>query len=397
MGIRLVVVDDNPHVAWEGRIHPVNATFQRFAAAVLDLPGSPVASVTSCVPLRDATTPPDTLPLDPRTRVVGTEPFDGIAGYLRHLPGLLGANRPTLRQAIGEADLLWLKVPASNATLAAAIARRAGTPRFVWVAGSAADVAGARFGGMARVGAAAVGLGYDAIGRLGGRRRPSARRRRRISWTATASSRASWKPTSCAIRTHRPWPPGAGDGRVHFAWAGRLAAGKGLESLLAAVAADPALELELLGDGPDRARLVDLAASSGAGDRIRWSGHIADRATYLDHLAAADAFVFPSPSEGFPKVVLDAFAVGLPVARDLGRRARRADRGGPRRADRCPGGGVGHRRLEAPRGDGTDARRRSTPARPGLRRRPHPPSRGRPPRRALANLVAGPAVAALSA
>ena len=33
MGIRLVVVDDNPHLAWEGRVHPANATFQRFVAA----------------------------------------------------------------------------------------------------------------------------------------------------------------------------------------------------------------------------------------------------------------------------------------------------------------------------------------------------------------------------
>ncbi len=96
-------------------------------------------------------------------------------------------------------------------------------------------------------------------------------------------------------------------------WAGRLVAGKGLEAMLGAVAAEPTLELEILGDGPDRDRLVELASTLGAGARIRWSGHIAERATYLDHLAAADAFVFPSPAEGFPKVLLDAFAVGLPV------------------------------------------------------------------------------------
>ena len=51
MGIRLAIVDDNPHVTWAGRVHPVNATFQQFAAGLLDLPGSPVASITSCVPL----------------------------------------------------------------------------------------------------------------------------------------------------------------------------------------------------------------------------------------------------------------------------------------------------------------------------------------------------------
>jgi glycosyltransferase involved in cell wall biosynthesis len=312
VGVRLVVVDDNPHVAWDGRIHPVNATFQRFVAGLLDLPGSPVASITSCMPLRDATTAPSTLPLDPRIGVAGTAPFDGIAGYLRHLPGLLGANRATLRRAIGEADLLWLKVPASNATLAAVIAARAGTPRFVWVAGRAADVADARFGGLERVGATAVGLGYDAIGRLagvGGHRLVVGERL--LDGEGIVASLV--EPDELRDPAIRPWAPGKGGSRSRLVWAGRLAAGKGLEAMLDAVAADPGLELEVLGDGPERGRLTGLATSSGAGDRVQWAGHIADRATYLDHLARADAFVFPSPAEGFPKVVLDAFAVGLPV------------------------------------------------------------------------------------
>jgi glycosyltransferase involved in cell wall biosynthesis len=111
----------------------------------------------------------------------------------------------------------------------------------------------------------------------------------------------------------RPWATGAAERPARLAWAGRLASGKGLESLLGAVAADPSLELDVLGDGPDRERLAQLAVTSGIAGRVRWAGHVADRSIYLDRLAEADAFVFPSPAEGFPKVVLDAFAVGLPV------------------------------------------------------------------------------------
>ena len=72
MGIRLVVVDDNPHLSWEGAIHPANATFERFVAALLDVPGAPVASITTVVPIRDADAPPGSLPLDPRIQVVAS-------------------------------------------------------------------------------------------------------------------------------------------------------------------------------------------------------------------------------------------------------------------------------------------------------------------------------------
>ena len=144
MGIRVVVIDDNPHVSWEGRVHPVNATFHRFLAGVLDVPGGPVSSIVHCVPLRNASGPPVTLPLDPRLEVVGTAPFEGIGGYLRHAPDLLRRNARILRPVIASADLVWIKVPASNAALAGWLAWRAGVPRFGYVAGSALAVARGR-------------------------------------------------------------------------------------------------------------------------------------------------------------------------------------------------------------------------------------------------------------
>ncbi|HEY8990009.1 MAG TPA: hypothetical protein VIM39_13370, partial [Candidatus Limnocylindrales bacterium] len=144
MGIRVVIIDDNPHVRWEGRVYPVNATFHRFLAGVLDVPGAPVASIVHCVPLEQASAPPATLPLDPRLEVVGTAPFQGIGGYLRHAPGLVRRNARILRPVIASADLVWIKVPASNAPLAGWLAWRAGVPRFGYVAGSALAVARGR-------------------------------------------------------------------------------------------------------------------------------------------------------------------------------------------------------------------------------------------------------------
>jgi glycosyltransferase involved in cell wall biosynthesis len=69
----------------------------------------------------------------------------------------------------------------------------------------------------------------------------------------------------------------------------------------------------VIGDGPAMHGLTALAVALGIGDRVRFTGHIADREPYLAALAATDLFVSASPAEGFPKAVLDAMAVGLPV------------------------------------------------------------------------------------
>jgi glycosyltransferase involved in cell wall biosynthesis len=311
MGIRVVVIDDNPHVRWEGRVYPVNATFHRFLAGVLDVPGAPVASIVHCVPLRDASAAPATLPLDPRLEVIGTAPFDGIGGYLRRVPSLLRRNAVVLRPVIAAADLVWIKVPASNALLAGWLAWRAGVPRFGYVAGSALAVArGRRLGLPAQV----VGLFYDVAGRLAGGRQRIVVGRGIVDGGGIVTSLV--EPDEIREVGDAPWP--AIPWRLRLAWAGRLASGKGLEVLVDALALLVAeeghrVELVILGDGPARASLEARAAQLGIGDRIHWLGYIADRATYMDALASCDLFVFPSPAEGFPKVILDAMAVGLPV------------------------------------------------------------------------------------
>jgi glycosyltransferase involved in cell wall biosynthesis len=304
VGIRVVVLDDNPHVRWQGHVYPVNATFHRFLSAVLDVQGAPVSEIVHCVPLQDASEAPATLPLDERLRVVATAPFDGIAGYLRATPRLLRTNRPILRDALSGADLLWLKLPASNALMAAGLARTAGVRRFGYVAGSARDVAAGRWSGPGGVVAQAVGLAWDLAGRLSTLGAPRVVVGREVVTSLV-------EPSELRDPEARPWP--WHPERLRLAWAGRLVEGKGVERLLQAMVDLPAAELVVLGDGPAAGRLVALAESLGVRGRVNWHGFVADRSAYLDALASADVFVFPSPAEGFPKVVLDAWAVGLPV------------------------------------------------------------------------------------
>ena len=322
MGIDVVIIDDNPHVRWDGRVYPANAAFQRFAAAVLDVEGGPVASITSCVPLAAATAEPATEPLDGRIRVVGTAPFEGIAGFLGSLPAMLRANRPILRRAIAEADLVWLKVPGSNVPLAAALAGRLGVARFGWVAGRASEVGTARFRGLRGLGAGVVGGLYDAAGvsaALGGDRVVVGADLVGPGGAAGPGLVTSLvEPDEIRDSDGRPWP--AIPWRLRIAWAGRVAPGKGVEALLEATAIlagrhgdERKTELVLLGTGSLEGVVRERIQELGLGERVHLVGFVAERSSYLEALSACDVLVSPSPAEGFPKVVLDGMAAGLPV------------------------------------------------------------------------------------
>jgi glycosyltransferase involved in cell wall biosynthesis len=98
-----------------------------------------------------------------------------------------------------------------------------------------------------------------------------------------------------------------------FITVANLRAEKNHETLLAAAAAlqraYPDLEFQIVGDGPRRRQLEQLARDRGL-SRVAFLGHREDVASLL---AAADVFVLPSRSEAFPNGVLEAMAAGLPV------------------------------------------------------------------------------------
>jgi hypothetical protein len=336
-GLRVAILDDAPYVAWDGRHHAVNATFHRFAAALLDVRDADgrarVERVVLAAPVRPAAVEPQTLPVDPRVRVQPTEPFDGIAGYLRRAPLLVLRNLPRLRAAFAGSDVVLLRVPASNGPAAAVLAVAMGRPRVTYVVGSVADVAaGQGRAGVAFLGARGIGLAYDAASWLAGvgasrvdvgRLDPAGG----IVSSLVLPGELRAVPDSMDLATGRP---------LRLVYAGRLAPGKGVETLLATVAlvvreAAPGtegVELDLVGDGPARQDLEWEAARLGIASRVTFAGHVADRASYLDRLARADIFVSASPAEGFPKSVLDAMAVSLPVvAVPAGNLAALADEG----------------------------------------------------------------------
>ena len=95
---------------------------------------------------------------------------------------------------------------------------------------------------------------------------------------------------------------------------GRLAPQKGHDVLLRAMvkvrARYPGVHLTIIGDGPDRASLQELARALGLDEAVSFAGFIAEP---LPHVKAADLFVLASRYEGFPNAALEAMACGTPA------------------------------------------------------------------------------------
>jgi glycosyltransferase involved in cell wall biosynthesis len=114
---------------------------------------------------------------------------------------------------------------------------------------------------------------------------------------------------------------GVGLGRVVLLYVGRVSREKGLEMLVEAfrelVDGGASIALAVIGDGPYREEME----ASLVGYSTLFTGYLAGEQLQRGY-ASADLFVFPSATDTFGNVVLEAQASGLPVIV--------SDEGGPR-------------------------------------------------------------------
>lgn len=85
-----------------------------------------------------------------------------------------------------------------------------------------------------------------------------------------------------------------------------------LESLPLILDEFPQATLEIVGDGDFLPQLEKLARNLKIEKQVTFHGKVSPTAV-LKLLSKADLFCFPTASEGFPKVILEALANGLPV------------------------------------------------------------------------------------
>ena len=100
----------------------------------------------------------------------------------------------------------------------------------------------------------------------------------------------------------------------HILCLGRLTASKQFEQVLQAFAslspANPEWELHLIGDGPARPELEQLALQFGISSKIRFFGGVEHP---YPQVAACDIFAMTSRFEGFPNALLEALVLGRPA------------------------------------------------------------------------------------
>lgn len=106
----------------------------------------------------------------------------------------------------------------------------------------------------------------------------------------------------------RQW---GGDGRPLVGLVARLDPIKDHDTFLGALAACPGVRGVCVGDGPEAARLHTLAGELGVAERLVWAGNHRDMTAVYN---ALDMVCLSSRGEGFPNVLAEAMACGVPCA-----------------------------------------------------------------------------------
>ena len=221
----------------------------------------------------------------------------------------LVASAPILIRELRRADAVHVPIPGDVGTLGMLLAFAFRKPLFVrhcgnwFVQRTAAEHFWKWF--MERFAG-----GRNVMLATGGSAEPPSRRSQDVRWIFSTSL-TEQELMRYALRREKP----AG-GRLRLITVGRQEKGKGtdvvIKSLPRVLRTFHDVTLDVVGDGAALNDLKSLASSLGVAARVKFHGKV-DHTAVMALFERADLLCYPTASEGFPKVVLEALACGLPV------------------------------------------------------------------------------------
>lgn len=254
----------------------------------------------------------------------GEAPLQGTRLGVTRLPAPMGAGVwrkvllpvwflrcvPTLLRAVRASDAIHAPIPGDIGTVGIVLAHLFRKPLFVRHCGNWTEPKTSAERGWRWYMERFAG-GRNAMLATGGALDPPSWKNEHIRWIFSTSLSAS---QLAALRRERR-PPG--DRGPRLITVCRQVHAKGTATAIAATAQlvpdMPDIHLDIVGVGPDLDAFKKQARATGAARAFTFHGAL-NHDEVMATLAAADILVFPTrSSEGFPKVVVEAMAVGLPI------------------------------------------------------------------------------------
>ena len=267
---------------------------------------------TLLIPLHDKPLPSGAIPLTGHN--VSVRPLDMPAGRkLRRKIALLfwlPSNFPIIWRAIRNANAVHTPVPGDIGTIGILVAIAQRKPLFVRHCGTWGNKTTMTDRFLLSL-LPRIASGRNVVMATGGGENPPCPKKHEISWIfASSISESEW----FSIPRPESWKRG---NALKLVTVSRLDPGKNTEAVIKTLPLlrkdCPKIILNIVGDGPCLETLKKLAESLGLSDSVNFHGRL-DHKSVMKVLCGSDLFVFPTRvKEGFPKVVLEAFACGLPV------------------------------------------------------------------------------------
>jgi glycosyltransferase involved in cell wall biosynthesis len=235
------------------------------------------------------------------------------------MPFSLNRILKTARNLLATSDILWLRLPSGVAFFFWWFAKKQAKPAIMHVSGNVL-IAGRSRKGLRRLTARLASFTLHLLTRWMSRYGITLATGGELEKLFSTSLHPVYQLDDILLSENDMLAPKQTKGQAkELLFVGRFDRGKGIELLVDVVEGlhvdFPALRLRLAGSGPLFEPIRKKIAERGLGSYVKLLGFVPSDGPLQKLYSETDIFVLPSDSypEGFPRVVLEAWAAGLPV------------------------------------------------------------------------------------